>query len=312
MHMFWGGGILIDVLVRAAGDCSSRLLRRGRLHRPYRPPRSRSRMSLRTIPSCRPMRRRRNLPAPEADMPSASRFELTKWYFDCVAPDGRAVIGYWASLAWRGMALTWQSVTLFEPGRPPIARSRLGSAPPPRVEGRRITWDTPALGCIAGFESRQDAIEQRLLGEREVVVQWRAEAPAAEAAFELHGAPPVRGSRLRRAPRPHRARLAPSDPRASLGPLARCRRKALPGLDRLARRSAADLGLRGRSESARRRRHGRMREGRGPHAPAQPATHAPGEKVCRDRHGDSIPESRDAEIDARAPGDQVVQRRDTA
>jgi len=43
----------------------------------------------------------------------------------------RTVIGYWASLAWRGVALTWQNVTLFEPGKAPVSRSSLASASPP-------------------------------------------------------------------------------------------------------------------------------------------------------------------------------------
>ena len=61
-------------------------------------------------------------------------FTLTKWYFDCVDAEARAVIGYWASLAWRGVALTWQNVTLFEPGKAPVSRSSLASALPPGEE----------------------------------------------------------------------------------------------------------------------------------------------------------------------------------
>jgi hypothetical protein len=121
-------------------------------------------------------------------------FQLTKWYVDCVAADGRAVIGYWASLAWRGLALTWQSVTLHEPGRPPLTRSSLASAPCPRAADGRITWNAPALGCAARAEAQQRPIDERLLDGDDGVVEWCVEAPAADVSFDLQGVAPVRGA----------------------------------------------------------------------------------------------------------------------
>ena len=127
-------------------------------------------------------------------MRSQPPFALTKWYVDCVAADGRAVIGYSASLEWRGVGLTWQSVTLYEPGRPPITRSSLASARSPRVADGRITWNAPALACVARIESRQKPIDERLLDCEAGVVDWRVEAPAAEVSFEREGIAPVRGT----------------------------------------------------------------------------------------------------------------------
>jgi hypothetical protein len=121
-------------------------------------------------------------------------FMLTKWYFDCVAADGRAVIGYWASLAWRGVALTWQNVTLYEADRPPISRSCVLPAPPPLMTGDAIRCDMPALDCRVHIESRQQPIEERLFDSDRGVVDWRAEAPAADVSFELRGFAPVRGA----------------------------------------------------------------------------------------------------------------------
>lgn len=126
-------------------------------------------------------------------MSSRAPFSLTKWYFDCVATDGRAVIGYWASLAWHNVALTWQNVTLYEAGRPPVSRSSLVSASLPEVVGDTITWCAPALGCVAGIESQQPPIEERLLASDAGIVDWRAEAPAAVVTFKLDGCTPVHG-----------------------------------------------------------------------------------------------------------------------
>ena len=126
-------------------------------------------------------------------MPGGAPFSLTKWYFDCVAADGRVVIGYWASLAWRKIALTWQNITLYEPGHPPAARSSLVPGPPPEVAGKTITWRAPALTCAVGVESRQRPIDERLLDEGTGVVDWRAEAPAALVSVQLNGFAPVQG-----------------------------------------------------------------------------------------------------------------------
>ena len=120
-------------------------------------------------------------------------FTLSKWYFDCVAPDGRVVIGYWASLAWRRLAFTWQNVVLYEAGKPPARRSSLVPAPPPDVSGDAIRWRAPALGCVIDVKSRQRPIEERLLDDSTGVVEWRAEAPAAVVSVELRGFTPVQG-----------------------------------------------------------------------------------------------------------------------
>jgi hypothetical protein len=120
-------------------------------------------------------------------------FTLTKWYFDCVAADGRAVIAYWASLAWRKVALTWQNVTLYEAGRPPVSRSSLLPGPAPEVTDDTITCRMPALECMIDIESRQRPIEERLFESDDGVVEWRAEAPAAAVSLELRGFAPVQG-----------------------------------------------------------------------------------------------------------------------
>jgi hypothetical protein len=125
--------------------------------------------------------------------PGGAPFALTKWYFDCVAADGRVVIGYWASLAWRRLRLTWQNVVLYEPGRPPVRRSSLAPAPPPDLAAGAIRWRAPALGCDLAVESRQPPFAARLLADGAGVVDWQVEAPAAQVAVTLRGFAPVEG-----------------------------------------------------------------------------------------------------------------------
>ena len=41
---------------------------------------------------------------------TSGSFAFTKWYIDCLDEEGRLVILYWASLEWRRLRFTWQSV----------------------------------------------------------------------------------------------------------------------------------------------------------------------------------------------------------
>lgn len=110
-----------------------------------------------------------------------------------MAPDGRVVVGYWASLAYRRLAFTWQNVVLYQSGEPPARRSSLAPSPPPDVGAGAITWRAPPLGCVIDVTSRQRPIEARLLDDSTGVIEWRAEAPAAVVSVELSGFPPVKG-----------------------------------------------------------------------------------------------------------------------
>lgn len=108
------------------------------------------------------------------------------------------MIGYWASLAWRGVALTWQNITLFEPGKAPVSRSSLasvsGAGSPPGEGNGAIFWRAEALGCSMDFEPRQPPIEERLLAGDSGVVEWRVEAPAAVVAASVRGFAPLHGT----------------------------------------------------------------------------------------------------------------------
>jgi hypothetical protein len=123
-----------------------------------------------------------------------SAFALTKWYFDCTAPDGRAAIAYLASLAWRGLSLTWQSVAVYEPGQPPMRRSSLQSAHDPKVDGDRLTWRAPGIGCEIAVDSQHPSIHERLFDDGTGVIDWHVQAPAAAVSVDLEGIEAIRGT----------------------------------------------------------------------------------------------------------------------
>lgn len=129
-------------------------------------------------------------------MPSQRRsaFALTKWYLDCVAPDGRVLVAYRASLAWRSLKLTWHAFTVYESGRPPRQRaSRSASSDPERREGG-VVWRAPRLGCTFEAESTSSAVAATLLETELGAVEWECEAPATRVSVSLSDAPPIVGT----------------------------------------------------------------------------------------------------------------------
>jgi hypothetical protein len=124
---------------------------------------------------------------------TAGTFSFTKWYLDCVDADGRSVILYWAALAWRGLALTWHSVLLHEPGRQAVQRTSLVRVAAPRRRPGAIAWRAPALGCMVSASPRQESFAIRLLDGGRGAVDWHCEAPAAETSVEVAGHAPIRG-----------------------------------------------------------------------------------------------------------------------
>lgn len=130
-------------------------------------------------------------------LPASSRthgFTFTKWYLDCVDDDGRVAIGYWASLAWRGLALTWQGLTVIENGRRSIHRSTFAGGEKPARDRDRILWQSPALECGLAAESRHGPMALRLLESETGFVDWICEAPAALVTVDLAGRPQIRGT----------------------------------------------------------------------------------------------------------------------
>jgi hypothetical protein len=125
--------------------------------------------------------------------PEGGAFRLTKWYFDCVEPGGRVVIGYWVSLAWGGLSIPWSSVTLYAPNAPPSRRSGMVRADEPLRDGRSLWWDASGVGCALEAELLQTGPAICLLSRDDGDVDWSCVAPAAAVRARLDGHAPVEG-----------------------------------------------------------------------------------------------------------------------
>jgi hypothetical protein len=132
-------------------------------------------------------------PSMTATQDADAAFALTKWYIDCVAADGRVAIGYWASLSWRRLSLTWQSLTLFETGKPPIEQSAIARSGPPVNDQGRISWLSSHVNAVVIAEARQPAFAVRLFEDHSGCVDWHCEAPVAHVRIEAAGHRPLNG-----------------------------------------------------------------------------------------------------------------------
>ncbi len=120
-------------------------------------------------------------------------FSLTKWYLDCVDAEGRTAIAYWSALAWRGLAITWHSLSLHETGTEALHVTSLASVAAPAISDAGITWHSAPLGCRFDCRPRQPGVGQRLLDTTEGSVDWRCETTAGEMAIVCDDRPAWRG-----------------------------------------------------------------------------------------------------------------------
>ena len=124
---------------------------------------------------------------------SAERFQLEKWYADCVSDRGEALIAYWAKLRWRRLSARYASVSLHDGGRL-CERSTLRPGQAPRFAGNLLEWSCPALEASGTWKSEfQPPIHRVLYRQGEGMLEWRCLQPLAEASVRCGGRQ-IRGS----------------------------------------------------------------------------------------------------------------------
>lgn len=123
-------------------------------------------------------------------------FTLGKWYLDVVDPAGRCAIAYRTELRWGPVALSWDAVSLHEPGRPAVHRSTWHTpdrAEAPRDEVAITSWRSDKLGCGVACQAWCPPFASRLLQSEAGTLDWSCDAPGAAVTFEFDDRAPVRG-----------------------------------------------------------------------------------------------------------------------
>ncbi len=123
----------------------------------------------------------------------STAFRLRKWYVDCVPPDGRVFIGYWARATWHGISVGLGSAIADDGTGRHRERSTLRPGPAPTLQHGVLTWNCDRLGLNAVWKAQTPTAHRRLLSTPAGVVDWTCHMPRAAAEVRATGGPPLTG-----------------------------------------------------------------------------------------------------------------------
>jgi hypothetical protein len=105
------------------------------------------------------------------------RFELTKWYADCVSEDGDAVILYNAELRWGALMIHYANLLVHRDGEPARSRISLRKHPAPVVLSDRIEWKWPEWKVEGSWRESDTGVQANLFESDAGSVQWHCVSP---------------------------------------------------------------------------------------------------------------------------------------
>jgi len=103
-------------------------------------------------------------------------FLLTKWYLDCVAENGDAVILYVADLRWNALTIHYGSLLTVLAGEVSTTSSLRGSAMPAIQDGT-IAVNLPQLGVEGTWQESRSPIQRTIFQSEHGSVEWRCLQP---------------------------------------------------------------------------------------------------------------------------------------
>jgi len=127
----------------------------------------------------------------QADL-SQNSFLLTKWYLDCVAESGDAVILYVADLQWNTLTLHYGSLIKVLDGKVASATSLRGS-PAPRLDGKILSANLPGLEVEGTWEALRPPIRRTVFQNLQGSVDWHCLQPMSQVELLLRGKIRVNG-----------------------------------------------------------------------------------------------------------------------
>lgn len=135
--------------------------------------------------------RRRLLTAPPPVLGFAAlmpeRFELTKWYLDCVTPDATALIAYLALLHWRDLTFHYGSVLLSRPEQPVRTWTSLRATPLPALSGSELRVGVRALGLVGSWTARSAPLRRTVLDGPDGAIDWYVLQPLGRVSVRHRG-----------------------------------------------------------------------------------------------------------------------------
>ncbi|HET9306220.1 MAG TPA: hypothetical protein VFO46_09355 [Candidatus Sulfotelmatobacter sp.] len=111
---------------------------------------------------------------------------LTKWYLDCVAENGDAVILYAADLRWNSVSFHYGSLLTVLNGKINFA-SALRSVPAPTLQGDILTVQQPGLSLEGTWAALRPPIRRTVFQNAQGTVDWHCLQPMSNVDLRVCG-----------------------------------------------------------------------------------------------------------------------------
>ncbi|MGH9501993.1 MAG: hypothetical protein ACRD20_03995 [Terriglobales bacterium] len=117
---------------------------------------------------------------------NSSTFLLTKWYMDCVAENGDAVVVYVANLRWNSLSMHYGSALTVVKGRVRSVSS-LRKCSFPEFDGNTTTIALPHLGIKGTWRALAPPLRRTVFDGREGSLDWHCHQPSSQVNLLLQG-----------------------------------------------------------------------------------------------------------------------------
>jgi len=112
-------------------------------------------------------------------MGESSQFSLSKWYLDCTADNGDALVGYAASLHWRVLSLEYSSILVRRSTGEIRTKATLQQGRLPVMMNDSVQWKCPALGLKATWIAREPPMSRKVFEASDTPLLWSCVQPRA-------------------------------------------------------------------------------------------------------------------------------------
>ena len=108
---------------------------------------------------------------------SDSKFNLLKWYLDCVNDKGEAIIIYAASLKFHGVKVPYNSIIYSTNNQKFIHKSRFRNLSFPKINGNSIIFNDKKYSISGSWKSSANEIHTRLFNSDNGTLDWHCLQP---------------------------------------------------------------------------------------------------------------------------------------
>ncbi len=126
-------------------------------------------------------------------MKKNTSFHLSKWYLDCVTDDGRAFIGYAATLTWKGVKVPYASFLYLRTPGEVFSKTRFRNVQAPDIWDGLIHWHDAPFQIDGTWEAAAAPVSAKLHESEAGGLDWQCYQPASKCRIQFQNEPPLEG-----------------------------------------------------------------------------------------------------------------------